>query len=203
MGKRVLAVSADLHNPSLHEYFAEAPTEPVLRSAGPVDTTNPPAGLVQVLSDEVPLSEAVRRIALTGAERIAGGSLDLLADRRTFFDPAVLFTSAAMQNFLKQAKRQYDIIVFDTPPLLANADASLLAQESDVIVLAARLDQLTKNQARRAHAVMTTARLTATGVIVTGSPEEPEYGYGYRYGYDYKGDPSVPSDEAARSGASA
>ena len=204
MGKRVLAVSADLHNPSLHEYFESAPTEAALRSASPVDS-NGPVGLVQVLSDEVPLSDAVRRIALTGAQRIGGGSLDLLADRRTFFDPAVLFSSAAMQNFLKLAKRQYDIVVFDTPPLLANADASLLAQEADVIVLAARLDQLTKNQARRAYAVMSAARLSPTGIIVTGSPEEPEYGYGYGYGYgsgQRDGGSSVP-DQPASTGVSA
>ena len=152
MGNRVLAVSADLHNPSLHEYFDRPQTETVLRSARPAPIARLRGGLVQVLSEEIPLAEAVRILPLTSAERMAGGSLELLADRSTFFDPAVLFSSGAMRSFLQEVRSQYDIIVFDTPPLLANADASLLAQEADILVLAARLDHVTKNQARRAFA---------------------------------------------------
>jgi Mrp family chromosome partitioning ATPase len=101
-----------------------------------------------------------------------------------------------MQLFLEQVRHQYDVVVFDTPPLLVNADASLLAQEADLIVVAARLDRLTKNQARRARSVMLAARLNPTGVIVTGSPEEPDYGYGYRYGDAAKADGAAAAGEA-------
>lgn len=198
MGKKVLAVSADLHNPSLYEYFEKSAGDVVIRAAQSRPLVKQSAGLVQVLSGEVPLARAVRDIPLTGAERVAGGSLELLADRTTFFDPAVLFSSGPMQAFLSQARRKYDIIVFDTPPLLANADASLLAQEADILVLAARLDHLTKNQARRAFSVMSAARLVPTGVIVTGSvDDEPEYGYGYRYRKDDK-EPVVSLGEQSR-----
>lgn len=195
MGKRVLAVSADLHNPSLHEYFSE-PSERALiatRSA----RAGGPAGLVQVLAGERALADAVRPISLTPAERLGGGSLHLLADRTTFFDPAVLFTSRPMGAFLKQAKQQYDIVLFDTPPLLANADASLLAQEADILIMAARLEHLTRNQARRAAAMMTAARLHPTGLIVMGVQDQAEYGYGYRYGGDGEDFAVTPSPSAA------
>jgi succinoglycan biosynthesis transport protein ExoP len=190
IGKNVLAVGADLHNPSLHEYFEVPPTH---ESPGRIQRVGPagaawlasagrtPAGLVQVLAGEVSLADAVRIIPLTPRERAGGGSLAVLADSSTFFDPAVLFSSRPMDSFLAQARQHYDVIILDTPPLLANADAPLLGQGADVLVLVARLEHLTKNQARRAVRIMAASRLAATGVIVTGDVDEPDYGYGYRY----------------------
>ena len=201
-GKHVLAVSADLHNPTLHEYFGVNPadTPPVLqRIDGTGMTKLAPqrgyGGLVQVLAGDVPVSEAVRVIPLSARERATGGSLALLANSSTFFDPAVLFSSGPMQRFLQHAKQKYDVIVLDTPPLLVNADAALLAQGADIVVLVARLNHLTKNQARRAVRVMQATHISATGIIVTGDVDEPAYGYGYRYGHEnFDHEPDAPAE---------
>jgi Mrp family chromosome partitioning ATPase/LPS O-antigen subunit length determinant protein (WzzB/FepE family) len=192
-GKRVLAVSADLHNPALHEYFGSPDglggtmiPLPVRGDAsrGRVQQARPPAGLIQVLAGEMTLEEGARQIPLTPRERSSGGSLALLSNSSTFFDPAALFGSGQMDRFFKLAKQQYDVVVVDAPPLLVNADAALLAQTSDVVVVVARLKLLTRNQARRAVRVMSAAHIAPTGLIVTGDINDPEYGYGYRYGYD-------------------
>ncbi len=189
-GKNVLVVSADLHNPTLHEYFGFTGTEtpapaPLQRiDLSRATRTTPPksaSGLVQVLAGDLTLSEAVRIIPLTQRERSSGGSLALLANSSTFFDPAALFSSGQMNRFLQQAKQKYNVVVLDTPPLLVNADAALLAQSSDVLVMVARLNHLTRNQARRAVRVMSATRIAPTGIIVTGDMDEPSYGYGYRY----------------------
>jgi Mrp family chromosome partitioning ATPase/capsular polysaccharide biosynthesis protein len=226
-GRRVLAISADLHNPALHKYFPGGYQEsdlfdhadddplhertlddPTLnayfatgygedgtgreskpdsrqrrRSSGLGERwTGPtrPQGLIPVLAGEVPLDKAVYIIPLSAQERERGGSLHLLADGGTFFDPAALLSSDAMRQLLKDAGQSYDAILVDTPPLLANADATLLAQSADTLVLVARLDHLTRNQARRAHRAMASMRLSPSGVIVTGDVEEGGYGYGYR-----------------------
>jgi Mrp family chromosome partitioning ATPase/capsular polysaccharide biosynthesis protein len=225
-GRHVLAVSADLHNPGLHEYFPsgykmndlpsytdEDPLhgktldDPTLNAYfatgyGSEDTagetrleprrrrrssglgekwTGPtrPRGLVPVLAGEVGLDKAVYDIPLTAQERERGGSLHLLADERTFFDPAALLSSDSMRQLLKEASQSYDAIILDTPPLLANADATLLAQSADTLVLVARLDHLTRNQARRAYRILTSMRLEPSGIIVTGEVEDGVYGYGY------------------------
>ena len=201
-GRHVLAVSADLHNPTLHEYFAPLPETQDSRvpsgrskrvSAAPRrGAGRKPAGLVQVLAGEVDLEDAARSVPLSRSEQARGGTLHVLADSSTFFDPAVLLSSGAMQEFLKEAGRVYDVIVFDTPPLLANADATLLAQEGNILVVVARLELLTKNQARRAVQVMASTHLVPTGIIVTGEVDEPIYGYGYRFDYE---------DDAATNGA--
>jgi Mrp family chromosome partitioning ATPase/capsular polysaccharide biosynthesis protein len=201
-GKHVLAVSADLHNPTLHEYFpalqegfsarmAEAASTDGLVSVGEPSkrpsrsSTALPgarmAGLVQVLGGEVTLSSAARPIPLSVTERGRGGSLHLLANSSTFFDPTVLLSSRSMREFLEEARRTFDVVILDTPPVLANADATALAQEADVLVVVARLDHLTKHQARRAAQIIAAARLRPSGVIVTGDVEQSVYGYRYDY----------------------
>ena len=50
--------------------------------------------------------------------------------------------------------------------------------------MVARLNHLTRNQARRAVRVMAATHIAPTGIIVTGDVDEPSYGYGYRYGYE-------------------
>ena len=149
-----------------------------------------------MLAGDVTLNEAVRIIPLTQRERSSGGSLALLANSSTFFDPAALFSSGQMHRFLQQAKQKYNVVVLDTPPLLVNADAALLAQSSDVLVMVARLNHLTRNQARRAVRVMSATRIAPTGIIVTGDMDEPSYGYGYRYAAE-----KFESDEAEKAGA--
>jgi Mrp family chromosome partitioning ATPase/capsular polysaccharide biosynthesis protein len=224
-GRRVLAISADLHNPALHEYFPNgykdsATVDDPLRGrviddptldnyfatgyGGEENGSDPkqesrrrrkasglggkwngpskPKGLVPVLAGEIGLDDAVYVIPLTAREGERGGSLHLLADDRVFFDPAALLSSDSMGQLLKQATQNYDAIILDTPPLLANADATLLAESANILVVVARLDHLTRNQARRAFRVMTSMRLSPSGVIVTGEVEEGLYGYGYGQG---------------------
>jgi Mrp family chromosome partitioning ATPase/capsular polysaccharide biosynthesis protein len=199
-GRHVLVVSADLHNPTLYEFF---PTEGLGNKASATSAhlgrrekrpthwprSRSSAGLVQVLAGEVALGDAVRVVPLSNPEQARGGSLHVLADSSTFFDPSVLLSSAAMQEFLSEAGEEYDFIVFDTPPVLANADATLLGQAADVLILVGRLDHVTKNQARRTVQMMSSARLVPSGVIVTGDIEQSIDGYGY--GYGYRSDPSV------------
>jgi succinoglycan biosynthesis transport protein ExoP len=189
VGKKVLVISADLHNPALHEYFSATPIHRVDgadKDAGPrYRETTQSGGLVQVLGGEMTLSEAARVYPMTPLERTSGGSLAVLANEGRFFDPAVLFNSASMRTLLSEARQKYDVIILDTPPLLANSDAVLLAQGADAVVLVARLDRLTRNQARRANRILATARIHPIGVIVSGGdPDGYGYGYGYQYGYE-------------------
>lgn len=213
-GLKILAVSADLHDPTLHDYFADrvptagAPMIPILQRSDVLRAQaaqqREAAGLVQVLAGDLSLAEGVRNIALGPRERASGGSLALLANGSTFFDPAALFGSGHMRRFLQQAKQQYDVIVIDTPPLLANADASLLAQDADLVVVVARLNHLTRNQARRAMRVMSAAHLAPTGIIVTGAVDDSSYGYGYSHRYGSGSEEQsgeAASGQPARSGA--
>jgi receptor protein-tyrosine kinase len=169
-GRNVLAVSADLRSPSLHKYFGSTRSES--------------SGLLEILSGETTLEKAARTILLDGdMPSKTGGRLSLLANDRSFFDPVVLFQSVAMTNLLKEARARFDIVLFDAPPILSNADAYVLAQKTDALLLVARLDRITRDQARRAARSLQTAEITPLGLIVTGLRDRDE-AYGYAYGTD-------------------
>jgi capsular exopolysaccharide synthesis family protein len=165
-GRNVLAVSADLRSPSLHKYFAG----------------HEGGGVIEILSGESSLKAAARAINLDGGmPSKVGGKLSLLGNSRSFFDPVVLFQSIAMAALLKEARSEYDIVLFDAPPVLANADAYVLAQKADALLLVARLDRVTSDQARRAARTLRAAEVTPLGLIVTGIRSRDE-AYGYEYG---------------------
>ena len=169
-GHNVLAISADLRSPSLHKYFTQRDSE----------------GLLEVLSGETTLENAAKPVVLEGdMPAKTGGRLSLLASERGFFDPVVLFQSVAMTNLMKEARAHFDTILFDAPPILSSADAFVLAQKADALLLVARLDRITRNQARRAMHALRTAEITPLGLIVTGvRSRDDAYGYGYEYGSD-------------------
>jgi tyrosine-protein kinase len=173
-GRRVLALSADLRSPALHEYFSLRHEE----------------GLIQVLAGDVPLTEAVRTISRNGAgPEQPGGELALLGSAQRVFDPAILFQSDAMTRLFAEVKQKYEFVIVDSPPLLASADASLLAKQGDAVVLVARVGALTTQDAARARKALHVAAVTPIGVVAVGEPDPGEtYGYGYGYGHDGSAD---------------
>ncbi len=167
-GMRVLALSADLHSPSLHEYY------------GVVDRARP--GLVEVLAGDVRAEEAAITVDAIGGKPGNPGQVDVIASGRVFSDPAILFESAAMDELLASTRDLYDAIVIDAPPLLYTAEAALLARLADGLILIAGLDLLTRHQAERTRRVLETMNLAPVGVIATGL-KAMESEYGARYGY--------------------
>jgi Mrp family chromosome partitioning ATPase len=175
-------LSADLRSPSLHEYFA----------------TKFDDGLVRALLGERDLTRAIRAISLNGSgstrkpqdrDRAApeGGSLALLGTTQRIRDPAAVLQSDSMAKLLASAKESFDTIVIDAPPMLAGAEAHLLAQFADALVLVSRIGKLTRNDVRRAVRTMEATELSAVGLVVTGRPVADD-GYGYGYGYGYAAD---------------
>lgn len=181
-GKRTLAISADVHSPTLHLYFesngsGKGASRLRFASSSPQE---PRAGLIEVLSGTVSLEAAARELSLNGAGA-GGGALFLLASGKQYFDPAFLYQSPAMRTLLAQARERFDVVVIDAPPLLVSGESSVIAREADGLVLVAQVGRLTRDSARRAGKVMDAAKVRPLGVIVVGRRLEDEeiYGYGY------------------------
>lgn len=173
-GMRVLAISADLHAPGLHEYY------------GLKGLTRP--GLIEVLAGEVKIADAARPVSSSGTAALRG-RVDLLANERVFSDPAILLQSSAMVDLLTTARRSYDAVVIDAPPLLHTAEASLLGRLTDGLILVARLNHITEHEAQRATRILETMQVQPVGVIVSGvSGDANAYGYGKARTYGYTED---------------
>ena len=161
-GKRVLAINADLRKPELHAYFPDIMG----------------GGLLDVLSGALSLKEATGQVYLNGSSA-ASGRLSVLASAGRFRDPARLFESVDIADVLDQARRDYDVILIDSPPLLHTPEASIIAGLADASLLVGRAGSLTRDDATRALKRLTTAHAKSLGVVVSNAREKrASYGYG-------------------------
>lgn len=162
-GKRVVLVDADLRRGHLHRY-AGAERCP---------------GLTEVLRGEVPLAEGLRSSGLVGVDYLATGGLPP--------NPAELLASDRFQRLVADLSSRYDLVLVDTPPILAVGDAAVVARHAAVNLLvlkagkhplrelAAGLRQLSRNGVRVSGIVMNDVPLHL------GLGRRNAYHYQYRY----------------------
>ncbi len=162
-GQRVLLVDADLRKGHVHHAFGQ-------RSDG---------GLSEYLGERESLDGIVRRTEVEGLHYIARGSAPP--------NPSELLMGDRFSRLLDQVSRAYDLVLIDTPPILAVTDAAVVARQCSTTLMVVRfqLNPLREiDSARR--------RLEAAGVDVRGCilnsieyKASTSYGYGY-YHYSYK-----------------
>ncbi len=109
--KKVLIVDADLRKPTLHNIF---------------DLNRKP-GFTNILFENVDLSKGIQSTVVDNLYAISCGDMPA--------NPADLLGSEKMKKLLSMLEEQFDIIIFDTPPILAATDASVLSTICDGAVL--------------------------------------------------------------------
>lgn len=163
---RVLLIDADLRRPRLATY------------AG-IDGQ---VGLTDVLVGQAELDATVQRISDSG--------IDILPAGGTPPNPGELLASPPMADLLAFARANYDVVIVDTAPVLAVADALGLTQNCDGMVVVARANKTRKNDLRRSLEIIDAAGLTVFGLVLNGG-KPPTRGSSY---YTY--DPTVASEAA-------
>ena len=158
-GLRAAVVDADLRRPSL---------------AGALGLL-PSPGLAEALEDgdEVEL-QSVRRFG-SGHE----GVLDVLVSGRPPENPTALLTADRLRPVLARLASQYDVVLIDSPPLLAVSDALPLLSLVDGVALVARAGQLTQTAADRLK--RTLARVQGVHLLGTIANDVSD-GLAYEYG---------------------
>lgn len=131
-------------------------------------------GLEAVLTGQSALEEAFVYVD-TGA-----GRLRLLPGAVPPPNPAVLLGSVRMRNLLAELTEQVDMVVVDTPGLLAVSDAIPLFNQVAGSIVVSRLGRTPKDAVQRATQVIRSAGGNVLGGVATGA--QPGGGYGY-YGY--------------------
>jgi Mrp family chromosome partitioning ATPase len=101
-----------------------------------------------------------------------------------------------MQSLLDEASQVYDVVLLDTPPVLAVADSVPLMEIVDSVLLVARLGQTTRRAAERFNKLVNRlSNVNFSGVVANdrraqfdddGYGSYGKYGYGYGYGSDSK-----------------
>jgi capsular exopolysaccharide synthesis family protein len=159
-GLRVVLVDSDLRRPRLHGVFGG------VRSPG----------LTDLLQGEAGLEEALRPTAVEG--------LHLLPAGRMVGHVSELLGSAAMARLLRELSARYEVVLLDTPPVLAAADAEILATQAEAVLVVVRA-----GQTERPTAAYAAQQLRAVGARIVGAvlndPDGKTPGYG-SYGYYYR-----------------
>ena len=88
-----------------------------------------------------------------------------------------------MDDFMEQIEKKYDIILFDTPPLIAVTDAYVMMKYVKQFVLVVRAGVTEKGALDRVLNVFNDSNFNISGVVMNAVSEEHSYGTGYYYNY--------------------
>lgn len=163
-GKKVLFIDTDMRKGYTHELFNESNTN----------------GLSDILSGRVEINKAIKTIKSAGFDYISRGMAPP--------NPAELLMHRRFSELLNWASENYDIVVLDTPPILAVTDAAVIGNYAGTTLLVARFERNTAKEIE-----VSLKRFEQSGVLVKGcifngvvKKASSYYGYGYNhYGYSY------------------
>jgi capsular exopolysaccharide synthesis family protein len=171
-GSRVLIVDSDLRRPSIHKFF---------RLSNSI-------GLTNYLLKQNTLEEVVQTTSL--------GTLDFLPSGKLPSSSMGILNSPAMKELVKEVKRRYDFVFFDSPPIMGVSDASILASIVDLSVQVIQYRKYPQAMTVRAKQMVEKVGGTLLGVVLNNiNISQDSYYYYYSgYYYDYY---SKPEDEGA------
>ena len=145
MGQRVLLVDADLRRPQVH-----------------VRTDLPNVwGLSNVISSEINVDDVIQRSPIED-------NLFVLTAGTIPPDPTRLLCSKKMQNLVERFQATFDLVIFDTPPLLGLADAKLLAAHTDGIVMVVGLGKTDRSVLTEVLYGLKMSRARVLGLVANG-----------------------------------
>jgi len=160
-GSRVLLVEADMRRPRLAGSFK------VSQALG--------------LSSALVGSDAIDRYV----QKTEVQNLDLLACGPVPPNPAELLYTTRFAELLAEMKRNYDTVIFDSPPILPVADGLVLAQQLDGVLVVVRAGQTSRHALRHALRSLANVEAPILGMVLNYQTHKKGGGYGYSYGYGY------------------
>lgn len=141
-GKRVLLVDTNLRRPQVHEI---------------VNLVNI-KGLSDYLSDNLELNDV---IGLAPGEE----NLFVVTAGKTPKNATKLLSSERMQTFIDQVGNDFDLVIFDTPPLMGRLDTNIIAQQTNGTILVVGLAKVTRSHLKQAVEELKVAQLPILGTI--------------------------------------
>jgi len=181
-GDRVLLIDADLRRTSVYKIFGLSKKETgladILRGSVEVDAT------VKTFSDllmgELGLDKTLSYPGIDNLNILLAGSIPQM--------PSELLGSEEMRNLLESLKSKYDIILIDSPPILAVTDPVILAPQADTVILVYKVGKTARNAIMRAKVQLEAINAPCKGVILNNISREVEMRSAYYYHYKYYGE---------------
>lgn len=176
-GKRVLLVDADLRKPTIHERLGLEQSP----------------GLSEVILGSVVYTEAIRTVTdlmlgKLGVEQVINApgidNLNILPSGKRPDNPAEFMNSPRLKEMIDAVRKEYDIVIFDCPPILPVTDGVTLGSKVDGVVMVYQVGKVGRNALKRAKSLLENAHATLVGIVLSNVSAEltPDYEM-YRYSY--------------------
>ncbi|WP_020008250.1 CpsD/CapB family tyrosine-protein kinase [Salinicoccus albus] len=158
-GNKTILVDADLRRPTTH-YTFEMPNQ---------------RGLSTSIVNEVPMESIIRESETENLDVVTSGPVPP--------NPAELLSSKKMGHFLKTVSQQYDMVILDSPPILAVTDAQLLSKEADGTILVTDTEANNRDSLAQAKDLLEKADANILGVVLNNKKmDNKKDSYYYYYG---------------------
>jgi Mrp family chromosome partitioning ATPase len=165
-GRRTLLVECDFRRSVLASRFG----------------VDPAPGLSDYVAGGLKPDEVLRTVEVEGREAV--DVLPLIPAGEDVFQPTELIASQRFKQFVQKVTRAYDLVVFDSAPLLPVGDTLELLPQMDAVLLCVRLEQTTRDQTRAAKQALDHLGDKPTGLVITGLHRGgPDDYYGYYSSY--------------------
>jgi len=159
--RRTLVVDCDLRKPRIHTVF----------------NSNRFPGLIDYLFDKTSLSEIIRETELPNLNYITSGTIPP--------NPAEMLESKAMKEFLKTIQDKYDVILLDSPPVIAVTDSEILASLVDASLLVVSAETTESDLLEKSVELIKRDGSSFIGTVLNNFSYKSGYGSYYKYYYYY------------------
>ncbi len=174
-GYNVLVVDADLRRPSQHKLF----------------NVENNFGLTDYLTRNMPFEEVVRPTKVDNLSFVPSGILPE--------DSVGILNSQRMADLIQKVKHQYDLVFFDSPPILGVSDGSVLASEVDMTLMVIEHRRFPRSMLQRVKHAVHNVGGNLLGVVLNKVDTKHDQGYQYYTNYyDYYAPQPTEKKKAAK-----
>lgn len=159
--KKTLLIDCDLRKPAVHKIF-NSPRTP---------------GMIDYLTGNAELNEIIKESDLGNLDYITAGTIPP--------NPAEMLDSKEMKDFLSNMRTQYDLVIIDSPPIIAVADSEILSNMVDGTVLVVSADTTDIDLMKRSVDLIRREDTHFLGSVLNNFSYKSGYGSYYKYYYYY------------------
>jgi capsular exopolysaccharide synthesis family protein len=158
-GVKVVLVDSDLRRPVIHSIFG----------------LDKDTGLTNYMVDSVPYEKIVKNSVIDNLSIVTCGVLPP--------NPSELLGSSKMESFIAKLKENFDVVLFDSPPVIAVTDAAILCSKVDSTFLVISSGQTNRDAIGRAKSLLDNVNANVAGALLNNVDVEGSYGSTYNYYY--------------------
>ncbi len=155
--KHVLLIDGDLRKPTSHKTFSLSNR----------------FGLSSLLSQQANLEDTIQESGVPNLSIMTSGPIPP--------NPAEMMASNRMSAILQELRHRFDIILIDTPPLLAVTDAQIVASKSDGVIMVVSYGKVKRDIAVKAKSGLDRVGARILGVVLNNVKRKASEGYYYYY----------------------